>query len=331
MKMRRFGTGILFCAGLLTWVFLASGRAEAADSKKLDYPTKGRAITIIVPFAPGGANDIAARLQAPALERELGVPVVVVNKPGASTQVGMTQLVQAKPDGHTLGLLTLPGAMQAYLDPSRKAIYSRKDFTVVALQSWDPNGLAVKVDSPYKNLKDLVAAAQANPEKIKMGTSGLLSTDHMVLLLLQKAAGVKFAIAHFDGGSQSIATLLGGHLDAVVTTSSTFIPQLKSGKVRMLGITDEEEDNFFPGVKTFEAQGYKVRYGASRGIVVRSDTPRDVLTVLGAAVKAATDDPDVRKRMNEMALTVRYMDEKQAGAFWDELEAQTRPLLALAK
>lgn len=121
------------CAGLVTWVFMPSGQVEAADLKMVDYPTRGRAITIIVPFTPGGANDIAARLQAPALEKELGVPVVVVNKPGASTQVGMTQLMQAKPDGHTLGLLTLPGAMQAYLDPSRKAIYSRKDFTVVAL------------------------------------------------------------------------------------------------------------------------------------------------------------------------------------------------------
>jgi tripartite-type tricarboxylate transporter receptor subunit TctC len=319
--VRRFVIGLQVLAGLVTWVFMASGQVEAADPKKVDYPTKGRAITIIVPFSPGGANDIAARPQAPALEKELGVPVVVVNKPGASTQVGLTQLVQAKPDGHTLGLLTLPGAMQAYLDPSRK------DFTVVALQSWDPNGLAVKAHSPYKNLKDLVAAAQANPEKIKVKTSGLLSTDHMVLLLLQKAADVKFAIAHFDGGFQSIAALLGGHLDAVVTTSSTFLPQLKSGNVRMLGITDKEENKFFPGVKTFEAQGYKVQYGASRGIVVRSDTPREVLGVLGAAVQAATDDADVRKRMNEMALTVRSMDEKQAGAFWDELEAQTKPLL----
>ena len=329
--MRRLVIGFLACAGLVTWAFMASGQVEAASPKKVDYPTKGRAITIIVPFAPGGANDIAARLQAPALEKELGVPIVVVNKPGASTQVGMTQLVQAKPDGHTLGLLTLPGAMQAYLDPSRKAIYSRKDFKVVALQSWDPNGLAVKADSPHKSLKDLVEAAQANPEKIRVGTSGLLSTDHMVLLLLQKSADVKFAIVHFDGGSQSIAALLGGHLDAVVTTSSTFLPQLKSGNVRMLGITDKEENKFFPGVKTFEAQGYRVQYGASRGIVVRSDTPKEVLGVLGAAVKAATDDADVRKRMNEMALTVRYMDEKQAGLFWDELEAQTKPLLTLAK
>ena len=329
--MRRLLIGFLVLAGLVTWVFMATAQVEAADLKKVDYPTRGRAITIIVPFAPGGANDIAARLQAPALEKELEVPVVVVNKPGASTQVGMTQLVQAKPDGHTLGLLTLPGAMQAYLDPSRKAIYSRKDFTVVALQSWDPNGLAVKTGSPYKNLKDLVAAARANPEKVKVGTSGLLSTDHMVLLLLQKVADVKFAIAHFDGGSQSIAALLGGHLDAVVTTSSTFLPQLKSGNVRMLGITDKEENKFFPNVKTFEAQGYKVQYGASRGIVVRSDTLREVLGVLGAAVKAATDDADVRKRMNEMALTVRYLDEKQAGLFWDELEAQTKPLLSLAK
>lgn len=196
--MRRFVVVFLACVGLATLVVMEYGQAGAAASKKVEYPTKGRAITIIVPFAPGGANDVAARVQAPALEKELGVPVVVVNKPGASTQIGMTQLVQAKPDGHTLGLLTLPGAMLAYLDPARKAIYSRKDFQVVALQSWDPNGIAVKTDSPHKSLKDLVEAAKANPEKIKIGTSGLLSTDHMVLLMLQRIAQVKFAIAHFE-------------------------------------------------------------------------------------------------------------------------------------
>ena len=329
--MKRCVVASLAYVGLATLVIIGCGQAGAAGPKKVDYPTQGRAITIIVPFSPGGANDIAARVQAPTLEKELGVSVVVVNKPGASTQVGMTQLVQAKPDGHTLGLLTLPGAMLAYLDPSRKAIYSRKDFRVVALQSWDPNAIAVKKDSPYKSLKDLVEAAKANPEKIKVGTSGLLSTDHMVLLLLQKIAEVKFAIAHFDGGSQSITALLGGHLDAVVTTSSTFLPQVKMGNVKMLGITDKEENKFFPGVKTFGARGYKIQYGASRGIVVRSDTPAEVLRVLGAAVKAATDDANVRKMMNEMALTLRYMDEKQAGAFWDELEAQTKPLLELAR
>ena len=326
MKISRHAIRFLLDTGLVILLVIFPVLVEAAD-----YPIKGRAITIIVPFAPGGANDVAARVQVPVLEKELGVPVVVVNKPGASTQIGMTQLVQAKPDGHTLGLLTLPGAMLAYLDPSRKAIYSRKDFKVVALQSWDPNGIAVKTDSPHKSLKDFVEAARANPEKIKVGTSGLLSTDHMVLLMLQKVADVKFGIVHFDGGVPSITALLGGHLNAVVTTSSTFLPQLKSGNVRMLGITDKEENKFFPGVKTFEAQGYKVQYGASRGIVVRADTPREVLNVLGDAVRAATDDADMRKRMNEMALTARYLEEKQAGVFWDELEAQTKPLLSLAK
>jgi len=179
MKISGNSIGFQMGIGLVALAFLAPGLAGAAD-----YPIKSRAISIIVPFAPGGANDVAARVQAPVLEKELGVSVVVVNKPGASTQVGMTQLVQAKPDGHTLGLLTLPGAMLAYLDPSRKAIYSRKDFKVVALQSWDPNGLAVKTDSPHKNLKDLVEAARANPEKIKVGTSGLLSTDHRDSLFL---------------------------------------------------------------------------------------------------------------------------------------------------
>jgi len=153
----------------------------------------------------------------------------------------------------------------------------------------------------------------------------------MVLHLLQKASDVKFGIVHFDGGTQSVTALLWGHLDAVVTTGSTFLAQLKSGKLRMLGTTGKEENKFFPGVKTFDAQGYKVHYGASRGIAVRSETPKEVVEILGAAFKKATDDPDLRKKMNEMVLTVRSLDEKQAGAFWEELEAQTKPLLSPAR
>jgi len=329
--MRRCLVGFFGLVGMVTLVLIGCWQAGATPSQKLEYPTKGRAISIIVPFPPGSANDMAARIQVPVLEKELGVPIVVVNKPGASTQIGMTQLVQSKPDGHTLGLLTLPGAMLAYLDPRRKAIYSRKDFNVIVLQSWDPNAIGVKVDSNYKSLKDLADAAKANPGKIKVGTSGLLSTDHMVLLQLQKIAGVEFAITHFDGSPQSFAALLGGHIDAVVTTSSIFLPHVKGGRIKVLGITDREENRFFPGIKTFEAQGFKIHYGASRGIVASSETPREVLDIIGAAVKKATHDPDVIKRMNEMALTVRYMDERQAGAFWDELEIQTKPLLDLAK
>jgi tripartite-type tricarboxylate transporter receptor subunit TctC len=325
--MKRCVSVLGVCAGLLTLVVMAFGQVWAATS----YPTAGKVVTIIVPFAPGAGNDVCARVQAPALEKKLGVPVVVVNKPGASTQVGMTQLVQAKPDGYTLGLLTLPGAMLAYLDPNRKAIYSRKDFHVIALQSWDPNAIAVKTDSPYKSLKELVEAARANPGKIRVGTSGLLSTDHMVVLMLQKIADVKFAIAHFDGGSQSIAALLGKHVDAAVTTASSFMPQLKSGNIRMMGITDKEENKIFPGVKTFAEQGYNIKYGASRGIVVRAGTPEEVRNVLSVAVKEATDNVQVRKTLNDMGLAIRYMDEKQAGIFWDELETQTKPLLELAK
>jgi tripartite-type tricarboxylate transporter receptor subunit TctC len=298
---------------------------------KVEYPTKGRPITIIVPFAPGGANDITARVQADFMTKDLGTSVEVVNKPGASTQVGMTELAQSKPDGYNIGMLTLPGVPLAYLDADKKATYGRKDFDVVALQTWDPNGLAVAADSPYKTLKDLVDAAKSKPGQIKIGTSGLMSTDHMVILLLQKAAGITVSPVHFDGGAQSITSLLGGHLDAVVTTSSTFLPQFKSGQIRMLGIADKEQLAFFPGVPTFESQGYNVQYGASRGLVVRAGTPKEIIDILGNDAKKAIDDPNIRKKMDDLALTMRYMDQKQASTFWDNLDAQTKPLIEMAK
>ncbi len=305
--------------------------ATGASAKKVNYPAEGKAVSIIVPFPAGSANDTCARVLIPVLERELRVPVQVVNKPGASTQTGMTELVTQPTDGYTLGLISLPGAMLAYLDSERKAIYGRKDFVPLAFQSWDPDAIGVAADSPYKTMKDLIDAAKAKPGEIKVGTSGVMSIDHMVILMLEKAAGVKFAMVHFEGGPQQITALLGGHIDASVTTSSAFLAHTKSGNVRLLGIADKEQSKFFPNVATFESQGYKVYYGATRGLVVKTGTPNDVVDILAGVAKKATDDKDVLSKMDDLALSIRYMDQKQAAAYWDELEAETKPLIELAK
>jgi len=140
--------------------------ATGASAKKVNYPAEGKAVSIIVPFPAGSANDTCARVLIPVLERELRVPVQVVNKPGASTQTGMTELVTQPTDGYTLGLISLPGAMLAYLDSERKAIYGRKDFVPLAFQSWDPDAIGVAADSPYKTMKDLIDAAKAKPGEI---------------------------------------------------------------------------------------------------------------------------------------------------------------------
>jgi len=151
-------------------------KPAAAPTKTVDFPAKGRPITILNPWAAGGGNDLTCRLVGAFMEKDLGVPVQVLNKPGASSQVGTTEFVQAKPDGYTILLASMPTASLTYLDAERKAVYTRKDFQPIANLVLETGSIAVKTGSKYDTLKDLFDAAKANPGKIKIGHTGFNNT-----------------------------------------------------------------------------------------------------------------------------------------------------------
>lgn len=310
--------------------------AEAAKptvepAKKTDFPAKGRAVSLIVPYPAGGGSDIGARVLAPLWERELGTSVEILNKGGAGSQVGVTELARAKPDGYTIGYPNWPTIITMYLDSDRKAVFGRKDFQTVGLHLFDPIAVAVKAGSPYKSLKDLVDAALANPEKIKVSDTGLLSPDHLTILQLQRLTGAKFANVHFEGGAPAVTALLGGHTDAAFGGLSPFLPQVRNGELRVLATMDREETKFIPGVKTAEAQGFKLNFGLSRGFIAPAGTPKEVVGLLSAAMKRAMDKDEHKKKMDEMGQTPRYLDPDQFAAFWDSLETEVKPLVEQAK
>jgi tripartite-type tricarboxylate transporter receptor subunit TctC len=308
---------------LVTLAMVAfSQSAEAAV-----FPEKGKTITFIVNQPAGGPTDVAFRVLAPAMEKELGVPVTVVNKPGATGQVGTTELVRTKPDGYTIGNTNLPSTLNNYLDPDRKAVFGRKDLQQVANQVVDPEALVVRAESPIKSVKDLVAAAKANPGGLKVGTSGLLSDNHMAAMLFQKAAGIQFAFVHFDGGAPATNALLGGHLDLGTLTGGTPSAHFRSGAVRYLAIMEREPAPLFPGVPTLESQGYKVYFASSRGISVRAGTPPEIVEILANAVKRAMESEAVKSRMEMAGLVQRYMGPAEYTKYWDDLEAEAKPLL----
>lgn len=305
-------------------------KAAASAFKKVDWPEKGKIITIIVPFGAGAA-DSQARIMAAFLEKELGVPVQVVNKPGAAAQTGLTELAKSKPDGYTIGLSPLPTAYNTYLDPERKAAYGRRDLVQVANQVVDPQAIGVKADSPYKSLKDLLEAAKARQGQFKAATAGLLGNDHLGILLLGQTAGVKLNPVHFDGGGAAVTALLGGHVDVGVHTIGAFAPSAKSEKVRLLAVMDRERSKFFPDVPTLQELGYKGEMGSYRGFSVPAGTPKEVVDMLSAAIKKGSETDDVKKKMDEMMLPQRYMDAAGYTKFWDEFEAQAKPLLEIGR
>src|SRR5215207_6760084 len=162
-----------------------------AATAQQDFPTKP--IQLMVAFPAGGSTDIAARIVASIAEKALGQPIVVVNRGGAGGQIGWTELVRQKPDGYYLGFINLPATNTVILDPDRKAIFTEKDFTPIINQVLDPGIIWVRADSPFKTLQDLFDAAKKSPNTIRAATTGILSDDHLAILMAESASCISRA------------------------------------------------------------------------------------------------------------------------------------------
>ncbi|HEX2924025.1 MAG TPA: tripartite tricarboxylate transporter substrate binding protein [Chloroflexota bacterium] len=310
----------------------AAAPTAAPAAKKVDFPAKGKTITLLVHWAAGGSSDVGARLLASGMEKELGANIEVVNKAGAGGQVGYTALTQAKPDGYTIGSTNYPSAVITYLDPERKASYTRKDFQLLGLHVVDPGLIAVRKDSPYKTLKDVIDAAKATPKKVTITTTGIQSDEHFALLQLQKLTGAQFAFVHFsDGIAPAMTAVLGGKVDVFCGNVGDLLAQYKSGEMRILGVMDKEPSPFYPDVKTFAAQGYALESSSSRGFSAPGGTPKEVVDILSGAMKKVIASDEHKKKMSEMGLTLRYMDPVAYDKYWTEYETMIKDLLPLSK
>ncbi len=308
---------------------VAAAGPPGGSAKEVSFPEKGKTLSIIVPFAAGGGTDVGARLLAPALGKELGISVQIVNRPGAGSQTGLTQIVNAKPDGYTIGYTLLPTTITVYLDPERKAGFTRKNFEPICQIHVDPAAITVHPDSEFKSLKALVDAAKANPEKVKMAASGIMSVLHLGVLDLERVSGAKFATVHFDGGVQGITALLGKHVDASSNSVGELTIPLKSGKLRVLGIADSKESVFLPGVPTMESQGYKVYMPSSHSLSAPAGTPKEIIEIISGAFKKVLQDSELVTRMAAVGQLPRYLDPVEYGKLWSDIEARAATLMAL--
>ncbi len=217
------------------------GAAYAAE-----YPT--RPISLMVPAGAGGGTDVGARILSSIAEKIMGQPIVVLNRPGAGTQVGFTELSRQKPDGYYLGFVLLPAINTIILDPERKAAFEFESFVPIINQVQDAGLIWVRTDSPYNTLKDLIEDARKRPGQIRASTTGILSDDHLAILMMEQAAGVKFRIVHFDGGAQQLTATLGGQVDVSFDNVGVITARIKGGTVRALAVTNNERSKFLPEV-----------------------------------------------------------------------------------
>ena len=301
--------------------------ASCAPAVPEAFPS-GRPITIIVPYAAGGTTDATARMLAAGLEEELGTSVQIANRPGAASQVAMTQLIAARPDGFTLSYAVLPTVINHYLDPLRNAPYSVEDFQMVAHHWLVPGMIAVGTDSPYQTLGDLIGAARENPGAITISDSGLLGNPHLMVLMLEEAAGVKFASVHFDGGAPSVTVLLGGHVSALAGGVSDAVTRVRSGDLRVLAIAAEVESESLEGVPTMGSLGYDVIADSMAGIVAPSGTPASIVDMLAEAIgRVVMSDLHEQELRRLGDITPLYLGPTAYAEAWRAYEARLEPLL----
>jgi tripartite-type tricarboxylate transporter receptor subunit TctC len=315
-------------AGLFCLVFglMTIQNLSAADKPK-NYPTKP--IILQVVFSPGGSSDIGCRVLGEALKKVIGQPVVVDNKPGAGSQIMLTDFKNnAKPDGYTMALINVPQIQTIVFDPTRKPAFSMKDFQPIANHVQDPGAILVRKESPFKTFEDFVTAAKAKPGQLKVSTTGIGSDDHLAVLDFERKAGIKVNIVHMRGTPEALTAALGGHIDLDFDNVGGFLPTVVSDEGRILAVMMEKRYPDLPDVPTCREKGIDLVSSSTRGFVFPAGTPRGIVEFMEQSIKKAMDDPDHIKRMKDAGLTLRFMG---SGEYTQFIEAQNNRAKDLIK
>ena len=289
----------------------------ACGAQAQDYPTKP--VTMIVAFPPGGVAELVGRPLAASMEKSLGQPVIILNRPGAGGAVGTTVAAKATPDGYTI-LMTLSSiSIFPVSDPleGKPAPYQISDFMPIALVTADPTVLVVRADSPYKTVQDFVAAAKANPGKINYSSSGVYGTLHVAMEMFAGAAGIELFHIPYQGGGPAVTALLGDQVQALASGPAAAVGQIKGGKMRALAGWGAKRLALMPELPTFKELGYRdVEFYIWSGVVAPAAIPPNVQHKLRAAVRAAVADPQFTAAMAKVSTPINYLDAPEFKDFW---------------
>ena len=285
-------------------------RADAADAP---YPT--RPIRVVVPFVAGGGTDLLARLLAPKLTEALGQQIVIDNRGGAGSILGTQIVSRSLADGYTIGIFDTAFAINPGL--AEKLPYdAERDFTFVAIIATSPTVLVTHPGQKVKNLQELIAAAKANPGKIRAGSAGVGSSSHLTIEMFNSAAKIKLLHVPYKGAGAAIQDILGGHCDLTFAVAGSVISQIQAGTMIALGVTGSKPSSLLPNVQTFAAAGWpEVNPEAFRFVAAPAGISPAVNQKLTSALSSIMQSQELRTRLVDNGFDPEFQTGKEARAF----------------
>ncbi|UOD49996.1 Bug family tripartite tricarboxylate transporter substrate binding protein [Orrella daihaiensis] len=285
--LNKLPKSLLAATAIATATLFTTGAQAQADN----YPDKP--VTLLVGFSPGGATDIIARLLASELEKQLGQPVVVQNKPGAGSNIAAGEAARAAPDGYTLFMGTIAQTISPAIR-SNLQYDTKKDFIPVIQTMASPSILVVNPEVPVTTVKEFIEYAKANPGKVTMASSGAGGSPHMAAELLDIRAGIDTLHVPYKGAGPAMNDVLAGVVTGGFKTATAAIPQIKAGKVRPLAIASETRLAQLPDLPTMKEAGVDDFYVTSwNGIFVPAGTPQPIVDKISAATAKVLQQPNI--------------------------------------
>ena len=319
MRLVKFGV-----AGCALWLALA-GMAVSVTAQESADAFPSRNITLVIPYPPGGPPDISARIVGPALADVLGRPVVVENRPGASTSLANTSVARAAPDGYTLLAVDISFCVVPHLLASI-SYDPIKDFTPVGQTSRSSLVMAVNPGIPANTIAELIKLAKDKPGELKFGTSGIGSPPHLGGVALMQATGIQMLHVPYRGAQAALNDVVGGHVSLIFTGPGTAAAQAKGGQVRALGVTGQARASILPDVPTFKESGVDMpafANGTWFGFLAPAGTPQPIVAKLNAAINKVLGDAELKTKLERTDFTAQGGTSAELGklvadqlAFW---------------
>lgn len=305
----------LFVCFLLISTLMIGCMSNNPVSNSENFPAKP--ITMIVPFSAGGSIDLVMRSMENVAKKHLGQPLIIKNVPGGGSTIGWNELAGANPDGYTIGATSNNIILQPLYGSTRYHYPTALDPLVQVTTA--PIVAVVLSERPIENIEDLVKFAKGHPGEIKFGHQGIGVPSHVVAEMFAKAAGINIVQVPFDGGAETLANLLGGHIQLAFITTAVVRDYVESGKLRVLGVATRQRltDPLLANIPTFKEQGFNVEFSHWFGIGAPKGLPVSVKNKLIEGFEPIIRDPKFKKNMDELGMVVDYLGPQECREKWN--------------